>query len=71
MAQHHNVTMMANMPICTHLSNHILSSHVALGNVEPGNVNNTIEIINHVMAGAKEGLILFNDILSAILKQAM
>jgi hypothetical protein len=62
--------MMANMPICTHLSNQILSSQSSFGNDEPGNVNNIVEMINQAMAGVKEGFIVFNDIVSAILRQA-
>lgn len=70
MAQQHNVTRMANMPICTHLSNQILSNQSSFGNVEPGNVNNKVEMINQAMAGVNEGFIFFNDIISAILSQA-
>ena len=70
MPQHHNVTRMANMPICIHLSNHILLNQFSLGNDEPGNVNNIKEMTNQAMAGIKEGFIFFNDIVSAILSQA-
>ena len=69
MAQHHNVTIMANMPICTHLSNHILSSQFSFGKAEPGIVSKITEIINQEMAGINEGFIFFNDIISAILAQ--
>jgi hypothetical protein len=61
MAQHHNVTSMANMPICIHLSNQILSSQFSFGNAEPGNVNNIIDIINQVMAGIKVGLMFLSE----------
>jgi hypothetical protein len=60
---------MENMPICTHLSNQILSSQFSFGKAEPGIVSKTVEIINQVMAGTKEGVIFFNDIISAILAQ--
>jgi hypothetical protein len=60
MAQHHNVTRMANMPICTHLSNQIKLNQFFFGNDEPGNVNRITERIKKAMAGKKEGLILFN-----------
>ncbi len=69
MAQHHSVTITANMPICTHLSNHILSSQFSFGKEEPGSVSKIAEIISQVMAGINEGFILFNDIISAILAQ--
>jgi hypothetical protein len=61
MAQQNKVARMENMPICTHLSNQILSSQFSFGNAEPGKVNNMTEMINQAMAGKKEGLSLFNE----------
>jgi hypothetical protein len=61
MAQHHNVTRMANKPICIHLSNQIKLNQFSLGKEEPGNVSSTNEIINQMMAGIKEGLMLFRE----------
>jgi hypothetical protein len=59
MAQHHNVTMMANMPICTHLSNQILSNQFSFGKAVPGIINKRVEIINQQTGGTKDGFIFF------------
>lgn len=47
-AQHQRKTIIANMPICTHLSNHIFSSQFSFGKAVPGMVNKMIEIINQI-----------------------
>ena len=61
MAQQNKVARMENMPICIHLSSHILSNQFSFGNAEPGNVSNMTEMMNQAMAGKKDGLILFNE----------
>ncbi len=60
---------MANMPICTHLSNQILPNQFSFGKALPGIVNNKVEMINQQMAGTKDGLIFFNKKVSAILSK--
>lgn len=59
MAQHHNMTMMENKPICTHLSAQILSSQFSFGKAFPGIVSKKIETINQKTGGTKEGLMVF------------
>jgi hypothetical protein len=59
--QQHKVTIMANNPICTHLSNHISLSQFSFGKAEPGSMSNTVQMTNQLMAGRKDGLIFFND----------
>jgi len=49
------------MPICTHLSIHIVPSQFFLGKEEPGIVKRTVEIISQQMAGMKEGFIFFKQ----------
>jgi hypothetical protein len=51
---------MANMPICTHLSNQILPNQFSCGKAEPGRVSKMVEIINQQIRGIKEGLIFFS-----------
>lgn len=52
--------MMANIPICTHLSNHIFPNQSSFGKALPGIVSNSVEIITHSTGNRKEGLMLFN-----------
>jgi hypothetical protein len=59
MDQHHKIDMMAKRPICTHLSNQILSSQFSFGKALPGIVSNTVEIINQQTGGTNEGFIFF------------
>lgn len=58
---------MPNMPICTHLSNHIFPNQFSFGNAEPGIVNRNTERMIHKIAGTNEGFIFFNVKISAIL----
>jgi hypothetical protein len=55
-AQHHSTTIMLNIPIWTHLSNHIKLNQFSLGKAEPGSVRSTVEIMNQLMAGRYRGL---------------
>lgn len=50
---------MANIPICTHLSNHIFSSQFSLGKALPGMVSKTVEMISQIIGYTNEGLIFF------------
>lgn len=49
------------MPICTHLSIHILPSQSSLGIAEPGNVKRIREITDQHIAGRNDDLIFVND----------
>jgi hypothetical protein len=67
-AQHHKKTINANKMICTHLSNHILSSQSSLGKEDPGNIKSIVEIINQRIAGMKEGLSFFKRVIFCNIK---
>jgi len=51
-----------NIPICTHLSNHILFNQSSLGKEEPGSVKRIVEIINQRIAGINEVLVFFRQV---------
>lgn len=53
---------MANIPMWTHLSNHIFPSQFSCGNADPGIVKRKVEILNHRIAGINEGFTFFNVI---------
>lgn len=52
-ARHQRITSTRNNPKCTHLSNHILSSQVILGNFVPGKLSRNVTSNNQKMAVAK------------------
>ena len=60
-AQHHRKTMMANMPVWTHLSNQIFSSQFSFGKALPGIVSNKVEMINQRTGNTNEGLMFFKQ----------
>lgn len=61
--------MIENMPMCTHLSNWILSKKFSFGKAEPGKVNKMVAVTNHKTPGKKEGFIFFNAKFLAILSE--
>ena len=65
-ALHQDMTSSPNSPTWIHLSNHILLYQLALGNVEPGRVNNTAETINKPMAQANKNRFDLKLAISAI-----
>lgn len=58
--------MIENMPICTHLSNHILSSQSSLGKASPGRVKRTEEIISQPEAEIKDRYFFVKDFFAII-----
>lgn len=60
--QQNKKTNILNSPICTHLSNQILSNQFSVGKDEPGNVSSKVEIRNQQIPGMIEGLIFFKNI---------
>lgn len=49
-----SVAMMANMPICIHLSIQMVSIQFFCGKAVPGSVRRIMEMISQVSAGAKK-----------------
>lgn len=56
--QHHNTTITANKPICTHLSNHILLNQSSFGKAEPGKTSRMVQMVIQPIAGKSDSLII-------------
>jgi hypothetical protein len=50
---HHIIASEANKPMCTHLSNHILSSQFSVGIFSPGRVNRNVQTASHPIAAIR------------------
>lgn len=60
--RHQSQVRMPNNPICTHLSNQILSSQSCFGIFDPGIVSRNTDKQSQQTAGMREGLGDFNEI---------